>query len=80
MYIQKNDLTIPLEKVVYHVLESVHLALGTPGLSIVSAWGEFNPITGSRFGDAEEIDKEHGVWLLDPDRLASGSNGEDTEA
>lgn len=80
MYVQKNDLTTPLEKIVYYVLESVYLALGTPGSSIVSAWGEFNPITGSRLGDAEEIDEGHGVRLLDPDRLASGSGGEDSEA
>ena len=71
MYVQKNKLTTPLEKVVYHVLESVYLALGTPGLSIVSAWGEFNPSTGSRVGDAWEIDEGRGIKLLDPDRLAS---------
>ena len=71
MYVQKNALTTPLEKVVYHVLESVYLALGTPGLSIVSAWGEFNPSTGSRDGDAWETDEKRGIQLLDPDRLAS---------
>ena len=71
MYVQKNKLTTPLEKVVYHVLESVYLALGTPGLSIVSAWGEFNPSTGSRVGDAWEIDEGRGIQLLNPDRLAS---------
>ena len=71
MYVQKNELTTPLEKVVYHVLESVYLALGTPGLSIVSAWGEFNPSRGVRIGDAEEIDEGRSIKLLDPDRLAS---------
>ncbi len=71
MYVQKNKLTTPLEKVVYHVLESVYLALGTLGSSIVSAWGEFNPSTESRLGDAWEIDEERGIQLLDPDRLAS---------
>ena len=79
MYVQKNELTTPLEKVVYHVLESVYLALGTPGLSsIVSAWGDFNPTTGSRSGDAWEIDGERGTQLLDPNRLAR-SNGEDRQ-
>ena len=71
MYVQKNELTTPLEKVVYHVLESVYLALGTPGFSIVSAWGEFNPSRRVRIGDAEEIDEGRGIKLLDPDRLAS---------
>ena len=71
MYVQKNDLTTPLEKVVYHVLESVYLALGTSGISIVSAWGEFNPSRGVRIGDSEEIDEGRGIKLLDPDRLAS---------
>ena len=71
MYVQENKLTTPLEKVVYHVLVSVYLTLGTPGLSIISAWGEYNPSTGVRIGDAEEIDEGQGIKLLDPDRLAS---------
>ena len=80
MYAQKNELTTPLEKVVYQVLKSVYLTLGTPGLSIVSAWGEFNPTTGSRSGDAWEIDEERGIRLLNPNRLALGSDSEDTQA
>ncbi len=70
MYVQENKLTTPLEKVVYQVLGSVYLALGTPGFSLLSAWGDFNPATGSRDGDAEEIDEDRGVQLLDPNRLA----------
>ena len=78
MYVQRNSLTTPLEKVVYFVLESVYLALGTSGLSIISAWGDFNPTTGSRSGDAWEIDEERGIQLLDPNRLAPVSDSEDT--
>lgn len=70
MYPQENKLTSPLEKLVYCVLTSVYLTLGTLGWSLVAAWGEFQPATGVRVGDASEIIEQRGVPLLDPDRLA----------
>jgi hypothetical protein len=70
MYAQDSQLTTPLEKVVYHVLRSTYATLGTAGWSLVSAWGEFNPITGTRVGDAEEILESQNARLLDPQRLA----------
>ena len=71
MYPQQNELTTSLEKLVFHVLQAVYAALGTPGWSLVSAWGEFNPATGIRIGDAAEQILNRGVALLDPDRLAT---------
>lgn len=70
LYAQENKLTTPLEKVVYYVLASVYAALGTAGWSLVSAWGEFNPTTGFRLGDASEVLEAQGIRLLDPERLA----------
>ena len=71
MYPQKNELTSPLEKLVYYVLTSAYATLGTLGWSLVAAWGEFQPATGMRVGDASEIIEGRGVRLLDPDRLAA---------
>jgi hypothetical protein len=80
MYVQENRLTTPLEKVVYYVLASVYMALGTPGFSLVSAWGEFDPATGLRIGDASEVVENRGIRLLDPTRLASRGAGQDASA
>jgi hypothetical protein len=77
MYVQENRLTTPLEKVVYYVLASVYMALGTIGFSLVSAWGEFNPATGFRVGDASEIVEGRGTRLLDPNNLALDGNSKD---
>lgn len=73
MYPQHNDLTTSVEKLAFHLLQSVYLSLGTPGWSLVSAWGEFNPVTGIRVGDASEQIWARGVPLLDPNNLATGS-------
>jgi hypothetical protein len=70
MYAQEAKLTTPLEKLAYHVIKSTYLALGTVGWSLVSAWGEINPATGFRFGDAEELVEHISARMLDPDRLA----------
>jgi hypothetical protein len=80
MYVQENRLTTPLEKVVYYVLASVYMALGTTGFSLVSAWGEFNPATGFRVGDASEVLEDRGIRLLDPDNLARDGGGNDASA
>ena len=80
MYAQANTLTSSLEIMVYYVLASVCMALGTPGLSLISAWGEFNPATGFRVGDASEVLEDHGVRLLDPDNLAQDSSHDNTPA
>jgi hypothetical protein len=75
MYLQDNKLTTPLEKVVYYILASTYAVLKTTGSSLVSAWGEFNPTTGFRVGDASEVVENRGVRLLDPDRLAQPDDG-----
>ena len=76
MYAQEAELTTPLEKLAYHVVESTYLALGTVGWSLVSAWGEIIPATGFRFGDATELVEAVGVRMLDPDRLANDDTSE----
>ncbi|WP_427912643.1 DUF6602 domain-containing protein [Ramlibacter sp. MMS24-I3-19] len=70
LYAQRSELTSPLEKLVYHVLTATYAALGTVGWSLVSAWGELDPICGFRGLDIDELDKASGVPLLDPTRLA----------
>lgn len=71
MYAQGSMLTSPLEKVVYQVLQATYATIGTSGWSLVAAWGEFNPVSGVRFGDAEEILETQNARLIDPVRLAS---------
>ena len=70
MYVQENKLTTPLEKVVYYLLTSTYATLGTSGWSLVAAWGEFNPATGVRVGDASEVVEARGIQLLNPNNLA----------
>lgn len=70
LYPQGKNLTTPLEKMVYEILTSVYIALNTQGWSLVAAWGDLDPVTGSRVGDASEIISQQGLKLLDPDRLA----------
>jgi hypothetical protein len=70
MYAQDSKLTTSLEKIVYQVLRSVYLTLGTTGWSLVAAWGEMHPRYGFRIGDSDEIIESTGVPLLDPQRLA----------
>lgn len=79
MYAQEGKLTTPLEKLVYHVVESTYLTLGTVGWSLVSAWGEINPATGFRFGDAEELVEHISARMLDPDRLATDNTSQSEE-
>jgi hypothetical protein len=79
MYAQEAKLTTPLEKLAYRVVESTYLALGTVGWSLVSAWGEINPATGFRFGDAEELVENVSARMLDPDRLAIGDEPQHEE-
>jgi hypothetical protein len=74
MYAQDSKLTTPLEKIVYQILSSTYSALGTVGWSLVAAWGEMDPVFGFRFGDADETLLDQCARLLDPDRLAGGSN------
>jgi hypothetical protein len=70
LYAQGNALTSPFEKMVFYVLQATYLMLGTPGRSLVSAWGDFNPATGVRVGDASEVIERRGVRMLDPEKLA----------
>ncbi len=70
LYQQRSKLTTPLEKLVFYALGSAYRFLGTPGGSVVSAWGDFNPVHGVRIGDAAEIDETSGEQLLDPQGLA----------
>lgn len=70
MYVQENKLTTSLEKVVYYLLTSTYATLGTSGWSLVAAWGEFNPSTGVRVGNASEVIEKRGIQLLDPSNLA----------
>jgi hypothetical protein len=69
MYAQSSNLTTPLEKLVFQVLRSTYATLGTMGLSLISAWGEYHPVEGFRIGDADELRQDIGVRLLDPDAL-----------
>jgi hypothetical protein len=50
--------------------ETAYRFLGTKGGSVVSAWGDFNPVLGARVGDAAEIEDAGAEPLLDPERLA----------
>jgi hypothetical protein len=70
MYAQRMELTSPLEKIVYRVLSSTYKVLRTSGWSLVAAWGELDPVSRVRFGDADEIDEHRNARLLDPLRLA----------
>ena len=69
-YSQKNKITTPLEKMMYEILTSVYLSLNTQGWSLVSAWGDFQPVEGARGGDAMELDESKSAPLLDPKKLA----------
>lgn len=69
LYAQRCKLTSPLEKLVYHVLSATYTALGTVGWSLVSAWGEIDPMLGYRFTDTDEIDESRSARLVDPARF-----------
>lgn len=71
IYPQQNKVTSPFEKFIHHILFHVYWALGTPGWSIISAWGDFNPVRHIRAGDADESIEKEGLPVLDPDKLAS---------
>jgi hypothetical protein len=71
MYRHDTKLTTAFEKLIFQLLSSVYRTLRTSGISLVSAWGDFNPKTGVRSGDAEEIVEGDAVPLLDPNNLAA---------
>src|SRR5690606_9318550 len=71
MYAQDSKLTSSLEKLIYQILRSVYLALGTTGWSLVAAWGEMNPRYGFRIGDSDELIESTGVPLVNPENLAN---------
>jgi hypothetical protein len=66
MYAQESNVTTPLEKLVYRLLEAVARHLGKEGGSLLSAWGDFHPVRQVRLGDAWELDGTTGVPLVDP--------------
>ncbi|MDD2467254.1 MAG: hypothetical protein PHI97_24975 [Desulfobulbus sp.] len=69
MYRQSTNITTGLEKFMYYLLESIYRVLESPGLSLLSAWGDLNPATGTRGGDPFETLESEGVPLLDCDKL-----------
>jgi len=69
MYRHDTKITTALEKFVFLLLSSVAIWLETPAISIISAWGDINPLTGIRIGDVEEIINDEGVPLLDVSRI-----------
>jgi hypothetical protein len=71
MYRQGAALTSPLEKLVHRVLSAVYECLGTPGIALRAAWSDINPLTGWRFGDADEIEEPSGVALIDARYIAA---------
>lgn len=73
LYSQRSQLTTPVEKLVYHVLSATYAALGTVGWSLVSAWGELDPICGFRTVDIDELEEPSGVSLLDPNQMAKAA-------
>ena len=75
MYRHDNSITSPLEKFVFLLLLATAKYLESPTMSITSAWGDLNPLTGCRVGDVEEMINEEGVPLLDHNSLALTSNG-----
>ena len=70
LYRQRGQLTTPFEKLIFYVLGSAYRFLGTQGGSVVSAWGDFNPVHGMRLGDAAETEDVGAEALLDPEQLA----------
>jgi len=73
-YAQASRLTTPLEKMVFSLLQAAYLTLGTREVSGVSAWGDFDPLSGTRAGDAWEIKPGTGVPLINPLKVAYDVN------
>lgn len=71
MYRHGTKITTAFEKLVFHILQAVYITLESKGLSLLSAWGDLNPATGCRSGDAWELIESEGVPLLDPARLTT---------
>jgi hypothetical protein len=71
LYMQQSQLTTSLEKLVYHVFAASLKAFGRFGGSLLSAWGDFDPLLHMRFGDAGELVEETGLPLVGPSDLAS---------
>ncbi|EKD37588.1 MAG: hypothetical protein ACD_75C01076G0002 [uncultured bacterium] len=65
MYRHDKRITTAFEKFIFYLLEAVFTTLESPALSLLSAWGDFNPATGCRSGDAREIMEMEGVPLMD---------------
>lgn len=61
VYPQEDSYTSPLEKLVYHVMQDSMLEIGSPAVSLVSAWGDFHPQFGFKVGDASELMEGDGV-------------------
>jgi hypothetical protein len=67
--VQKSEFTTSLEKLVYQVLAASLKPYGRFGGSILSAWGDFDPLLHMRVGDAGELVEETGKPILAPAEL-----------
>ncbi len=70
LYEQGAKITAPLEKVIYQLLKQVYWSIDTPGQSLVSAWGDYDPRYHFRVGaDLSELNEPSGQSLFDPGAL-----------
>lgn len=76
IYRHETKITTGFEKLMFRLLEAVFHTLESPGLSLLSAWGDLNPATGFRSSDAEETVETEGVPLLNPENLARFEEGD----
>jgi len=76
MYRCESKITTSLEKLMFLLLRSVSATLGVAAVSTLASWGDLEPTTGMRIGDAEELVEDEGVALVDADSLPA-SQGDD---
>lgn len=77
MYRQSSQLTTGFEKLMFLLLATIYDVLGTPEISLLSAWANVDPKTGVAMVDIEEALLNEGVPLLDPDQSPGTSEGAD---
>lgn len=66
-YEQKSEITTPLEKLAYRMLAGANRFLNVPVSSMLSAWGDFDPESAMRLGDASETIEELNSAMIAPD-------------
>jgi hypothetical protein len=69
MYRCENKNTTSLEKLAYLLLRTVHSTLAYPAISTLASWGDLEPTTGMRIGDAAEMVEADGTALVDASLL-----------